>query len=77
MKAIYTLLILLIPFVGFGQCQSTVTKDTNFLVLGEQDFNKFGEGYKSSKIKKAEKLKLKGSDIEIISESQFLELINE
>ena len=60
-----------------GQCQSTVTKDTNFLVLGEQDFNKFGEGYKSSKIKKAEKLKLKGSDIEIISESQFLELINE
>ena len=58
-----------------GECQSNVTSDTNFLIFGEQDYDKFGEGFKSSKIKKAEKLKLKGSDIELLSESQFLEHI--
>jgi len=58
-----------------GECQSSVTSDTNFLIFGEQDYDKFGEGFKSSKIKKAEKLKLKGSDIELLSESQFLEHI--
>ena len=49
-----------------------VTKKTNFLVLGSTDYNHSLRGAKSSKHKKAEQLKLKGQDIEIIDESTFL-----
>lgn len=59
-----------------GQVGNGVTKETNFLVLGEQDFRKFAEGQtKSSKLHKAETLKAKGRDIELISEQDFLELL--
>ncbi len=58
-----------------GNCTNGVTKQTNFLILGDQDYTKYGEGFKSSKIKKAEKLLSEGQDIELLSENQFLELI--
>lgn len=53
---------------------NTVTKKTNYLVLGETDYSRVKNG-KSSKQKKAESLKLKGSDIEIIPESVFYEML--
>ncbi len=59
-----------------GQVGNGVTKDTNFIVVGEQDFRKFADGQtKSSKLRKAEDLKQKGQDIELLSERDFLEMI--
>lgn len=52
-----------------------ITKKTNFLVLGNMDYcNNIKEG-KSNKLKKAEEMKLKGYDIEIIPEDVFYEMI--
>ncbi|EKT4497685.1 3'-5' exoribonuclease [Flavobacterium psychrophilum] len=47
----------------------------NFLVVGNQDYAKFGEGHKSTKMLNAEKFIEKGYDIEIINESQFITLV--
>ena len=59
-----------------GKCQNSVNSNTNFVVVGEQDYHKYGDGFKSSKIKKAEKVLSDGNDIELISENQFLEMIH-
>lgn len=53
--------------------QRGVTKDTTMLVVGLQASRKI-KGSKSSKHRKAEKLKAAGQDIHIISESEFEEL---
>jgi DNA polymerase III subunit epsilon len=58
-----------------GHCTGTVTKDTNFLVVGDQDFRKFTDGISSSKMKKAQKLRVAGGDIELISEDDFLRML--
>lgn len=58
-----------------GKCQDNVTKNTNYLILGIQDYSKFTDGQKSNKTKKAEELILKGQDLEIISENIFYDLI--
>jgi DNA polymerase-3 subunit epsilon len=52
-----------------------VTKDTSFLVVGGQDFRKFTDGISSSKWKKAQNLRAAGSDIELISEDDFLRML--
>lgn len=52
-----------------------VTVETNFLVVGETDYSRYGEGYSSNKMKKAEKLLSKGQDIEMLTEGQFLDMI--
>ncbi len=55
----------------------SITKKTNYLVLGNTDYcSNIKEG-KSNKLKKAEKLKLDGYDIEIIPENLFYEMIND
>ena len=53
----------------------SVTKKTNYLVLGNNDYCKSIKDGKSSKQKKAEKLKIEGQDIEIIPESVFYDMI--
>jgi DNA polymerase-3 subunit epsilon len=59
-----------------GQIGNGVTKETNFLVIGEQDFRKFAHGQtKSSKLSKAETLKQVGCDIELLSERDYLEML--
>ena len=60
-----------------GEIGSGVTKKTNYLILGCNDFCSAIKDGKSSKQKKAEELKLKGCDIEIISEDVFYSMINE
>lgn len=60
-----------------GFCGDTVTKNTNFLILGDYDYCKSITDGKSSKHKKAEKLKAEGYNIEIISESVFYDMIIE
>lgn len=52
----------------------SVTKKTNFLILGNNDYRKSIKDGKSNKQKKAEKLKLDGQDIEILPESSFYDL---
>lgn len=58
-------------FVG-----DSVTKKTNYLILGNKDYCTQIKDRKSSKHKKAEKLKLEGFDIEILPENVFYDLIN-
>lgn len=58
-----------------GILDKSVTKSTNYLILGNNDYNAILKGEKSSKHKKAKKLKLEGQDIEIIDEFTFYDLI--
>ena len=60
-----------------GQVGNSVTKKTNFLILGNNDYCASIRDGKSEKQKKAEKLKLAGQDIEIISENVFYDMISE
>lgn len=60
-----------------GVNRDTVTQNTNFLVLGNNDYCTSIKGGKSSKQKKAEKLKLSGFDIEIIPENIFYDMISD
>ncbi len=55
----------------------TVTKKTNFLILGNNDYCKSIKDGKSSKHKKAEKYKADGLDIEIIPENVFYDMISD
>lgn len=53
----------------------SITKKTNFLVLGNNDYCKTIKNGKSSKQKKAEKLRLEGADLEVLPESVFYDLV--
>ena len=58
-----------------GHCTATVTKHTNLLVVGDQDFRKFTDGLSSSKMKAAQRLRAAGGDIELIAEDDFLRML--
>lgn len=60
-----------------GIIENSVSSKTNFLILGNNDYNPILKGKKSSKQIKAEKLLLKGNDIQIISENVFYDIIND
>ena len=60
-------------FIGF-QVASGVTKETTFLVVGDQDIKKLAGHERSSKHRKAEKLIQSGIPIRILKESDFKEL---
>ena len=55
----------------------SVTKKTNYLILGNNDYCKTIKDGKSSKQKKAEKMIIEGVDLQIISEQVFYDLIFE
>lgn len=54
-----------------GILHKTVTKDTDFLIVGQQDFRYVGEDGMSNKQEKAVKLIEKGAKLEILSEEDF------
>lgn len=56
-------------------CKNSVTKETNYLVLGDLSYNPHLKGEKSRKQIQAEKYIIKGLDISIISESVFMDMI--
>lgn len=56
---------------------NSVTKKTNYLILGNNDYCSTIKGGKSSKQKKAEELILSGSDLAIIPENVFYDMIAE
>lgn len=60
-----------------GYVENTVTKKTNFLILGCNDYCKSIKDGKSIKQKKAEKLILQGQELFIITEDEFYDLIGE
>lgn len=60
-----------------GRCGDNVTKETNYLVLGNNDYCTTIKGGKSSKQKKTEKLQLAGEDIQIISENVFYDMLEQ
>lgn len=59
-----------------GKCGDSITKKTNYLVLGNNDYCSSIKDGKSNKQKRAEQLKLAGHDIEILSESAFYDMIS-
>jgi len=58
-----------------GICGDGVTKNTDFLIIGNTEYCSNIRGKKTEKMKKAEDLILKGNDLTIISESVFYDLI--
>ena len=58
-----------------GKCGDNVTSKTDFLVLGNFDYNSGVKGNKSGKLKKAEKMILEGKDITILSENTFYDML--
>lgn len=65
---------LLIADIG-GYNQNSINKETNFLIVGQQDFRIVGEDGMSSKQEKAIKMIEKGALLEILSEDDFLQSI--
>lgn len=58
-----------------GDIAEGISKKVDYLVLGNGDYHQRLEGGKSSKMKKAESLILKGCDLKIISENVFYDLM--
>lgn len=58
-----------------GETPSGVKKELDFLVIGDADLEKFNDGWRTSKLKKAEAFNDSGGNIRIIGESEFLEMI--
>lgn len=60
--------------IGFSVANS-VTKKTNYLVVGDQDIQRLAGKEKSNKHQKAEQLIAQGQDIRILMESDFRKLV--
>ena len=60
-----------------GLCADSMSKKTNYLVLGNHAYCPTIKDGKSTKQKKAEQLKLSGIDIETISENVFYDMLSE
>lgn len=58
-----------------GKAASSVAKTLDYLVIGDKDLENYNNGWRSSKLKKAEQLINDGAALQIISESQFLGLL--
>ena len=59
-----------------GICCDNVVAETNYLVLGNNDYCKSIQGGKSNKQKKAEKMQLNGANIATISEDVFYDMLS-
>ena len=60
-----------------GFCGNNVTKATNFLIVGDFDYSSGVKGGKSNKLKRAEQLISKGSDLQILSEHVFYDMLSD
>lgn len=59
-----------------GNVLTNVSKRTDYLVMGVQDFSRFVDGKQSHKTKRAKELIEQGYPLEIIDESQFLRMLS-
>lgn len=55
----------------------SMSKETNYLVIGNEDFKSCVKNGKSTKMLKAEQMQKKGIDIQVISEDLFFEMIDQ
>ena len=60
-----------------GIPEKNVTKNTNILVVGEQDWRVVGKSGLSIKMKKAQSLLENGQNIEIMTEDDFIKMLEE
>lgn len=60
-----------------GKNGDNLTKDTNFLIVGDYEKCVGVKGNKTGKMKKAESYRLKGCDIQVLSEDAFYDIIEE
>lgn len=60
-----------------GIPQDSITKKTNFLVIGSEEFASSVKNGKTRKMQKAEGYKAKGEEISILSESAFFDMISD
>ena len=61
---------------GLGaRVSSSITKNTNMIIVGMSDFANYSNGNKSRKLKDAERLVEAGHDIVIIDEEDFIRMI--
>ena len=58
-----------------GKCPSGVSADLDYLVVGDEGSPLIGDGEKSTKHKAADKLIAKGAKVKIISETDFLKML--
>lgn len=58
-----------------GTAPSGVNKALDFLVIGDKDYEKYEGGWRSSKLKKAEKYIDDGATLRIINETEFSKMI--
>jgi NAD-dependent DNA ligase len=58
-----------------GQCADSVSKKVSFVVVGGLYSETSAEGHKAGKLKKAAELIAGGASLEIISEDDFLNMI--
>lgn len=55
----------------------SLNKETNYLVIGNEDFKSCVKNGKSTKMLKAEQMQKKGIDIQVLSEDLFFEMIDQ
>lgn len=60
-----------------GEAPGSISKDLSYLVIGDADLERFKTGWRSSKLKKAEKYNDDGGAIAIIGETEFAELLKQ
>ena len=58
-----------------ARVSGSVSKNTDYLVVGMTDFSRVGQDGMSSKLRKAVELATTGSELEIIDENEFLALL--
>jgi DNA ligase (NAD+) len=58
-----------------GTSPSSVVKDLDFLVIGDEDLERYNTGWRSSKLKKAEQFIGEGAAMRIIGETEFLQIL--
>lgn len=58
-----------------GTSPSSVVKDLDLLVIGDEDLERYNTGWRSSKLKKAEQFIGEGSAMRIIGETEFLQML--
>jgi DNA ligase (NAD+) len=58
-----------------GKAASGVSKTLDYLILGDKDMPRYLTGWRSDKLKKAEKLISDGAGLQILSETDFLKLL--
>ena len=58
-----------------GIYQDAVTKGTDFLVVGDEEYQLLQYGNRSGKARKVDEYNAKGSNIKIIKEDEFLHTV--